>query len=258
MQRYTIAMTLVGALGVLPAVAGGGTIGSGPGNAAGGKITVVADRSPFNADLGVNAFGAIRDACVTDFIDHGFDSSARAGDNGFNLSRIGGADPARLELCETDANIHQISLDTAVGKPVIDFSTLTALKGDGQYRLRIDVTSGTSFDEMYETADFFDALALDGGAAALNAQILSDLSATANFTAMITKRRNWIMRTDGSSTLSGVLVLSSDSLATTTCIEMTDNTEASVPTLSPIGLTVLVLLLAGAGLVVFRRRVASP
>ncbi len=258
-MRRSTAVTLLAATvafaGGLSFVVGGlGNVGL-TGVACSGECEAEAAANPhFFADL---AAGATHDAlacALSSQIDLSpdFQSSCPvAHPNGlagpwFSALKQSGEELDRLSVCGTDPTIDNVAVSFVGGKQAALLRRVTTMAMNGNYRLVIDVWDGTDYDQTFNTA-----VAPNNTAAGLNNSIQTSLSA-AGFTTFVSGS-NLVVQRQGTMLVTA-RISSTDTGVVDFCVEMTATPPSPIPTLSQVGMFVLVLLLTGAAILVLRRR----
>ena len=180
----------------------------------------------------------------------------------FEVTRTGGGDVFHLALNETDSGFPEAGVTfLSPGRGWVAINRVVSINSNGTYRLIIGVNSGTGYDQTFNTA-----AAPTNTVAGLNTALDASLAQAGFCTAIDNASGMKYIQKAGTKILSTTLSATDTAISSFT-IDITDTPpvapvgscssgigSSGVPTLSEVGLLVLVALLTGAALLVLRRK----
>jgi hypothetical protein len=249
-----VVLLLVAGVTLLPG--GAGNVGKTTDKGSGGTITFTTNPSfsetvlagtdvlvaVYNMAAAINADADLQAMVVTD----PNDPTA----NSFEVLHQDGSELDRFNLSETDPNIDDLAITSDGSWLTAVFFKVTAVAGNGNYRLVIDVENGTDFDQTFLTT-----IPANDTPAELNASIASALR-SAGF--MVNELPDCMFITKKGDLVVGIRASSTDTGVVVTTLEVKGlPAVGTIPTLSQYGMFVLVLLMTGAAMIVMRRKAAA-
>ncbi|HET6372731.1 MAG TPA: IPTL-CTERM sorting domain-containing protein [Candidatus Polarisedimenticolia bacterium] len=176
-----------------------------------------------------------------------------SGSNSFQIFSEEGGGVGHFELCETDPNIDHLGVSFSEGRTWGTLNQATKVDQNGSFTLFIDLVAGT--DPNFPP--FSTSAPPNNSPSGLNGAVSSAL-VSAGFT-VVTTNTGSLGFTKPGDRIRSVRITGTDTGFVTSCLDLSDIAPATsqVPTLSQVGLFLLVLLMTGAALLVLRRKGAA-